>query len=176
MTKQTLVWGQKVSKEFKEKVIAIAQRLGTKPDYLMAIMAFETGGTFDPAQRNLGNPKSGPVGLIQFTELGVKSIGTTKEALLKMSGVEQLDYVEKFLNHKSYMGLSKLEDLYAAVHWPVAVGHDVGYVMYSKHAGAAGRNYRSNSGLDANKDGKVSLKEAAAKVQKKLGEGEAYRG
>jgi hypothetical protein len=168
--------GKKVTKEFKEKVIDIAKRLGTKPDYLMAIMAFETGGTFDPAQQNHANPVHGPVGLIQFTGRGAESVGTTKEALLKMSDIEQLDYVEEFLNKKKYMGLSKLEDLYAAVHWPAATGRKDDYVLYSKQEGKAGKNYRSNAPLDANKDGKVTLKEAAAMVRAKLDEGEAYRG
>lgn len=172
----TVVWGQRVAPDFKEKVIKIATNLGTDPDYLMAIMAFETGETFDPAQRNHANPTNGPVGLIQFTHDGAAAVGKTKAELATMTALEQLDYVEKFLMAKKHKGLERLEDLYAAVHYPVATGRDLDYVLYKKAEGKAGRNYRANSGLDINNDGSVTLREAATKVREKLVEGERYRG
>jgi hypothetical protein len=173
---ETVVWGTKVSKEFKARVILMAKNLGTKADYLMAIMAFETGATFDPAQKNLANPTNGPVGLIQFTAVAAKEVGKTKAELSAMTAIEQLDYVEVLLMKKKSKGLGRLEDLYAAVHWPKAVGKKDDYVFYQKQEGAAGRNYRANSGLDTDKDDMVTLKEAAAMVRAKMGEGEAYRG
>jgi soluble lytic murein transglycosylase-like protein len=59
-----IAWGAKVSGEFKDKVIAISGRLRMEPDHLMAIMAFETGRSFDPAVTN--HAGSGATGLIQF--------------------------------------------------------------------------------------------------------------
>lgn len=176
---KTIVWGAKVSAEFKAAVIAMADRLGTKADYLMAIMAFETGRSFDSAQKNRANKTSGPVGLIQFTNIGAKSVGTTRDALLKMTPVEQLVYVEKFLEKNKHKGLSKLEDLYAAVHFPAAVGRSVDHVLYSTEKNPT--YYRLNKGLDTTgpdgkPDGKVTLKEAAAKVWELLAEGESFRG
>lgn len=175
---ETVVWGAKVSPEFKKKVIEISKRLGANPDHLMAIMAFETGRTFDPAQRNLASPKNGPVGLLQFTTVGAKSIGTTKDELAKKTALEQLDYVEKFLEQSKKSGLKKIEDLYAAVHWPAAVGKDLSYVLYSKHSQSAKSKlfYDSNKGFDENKDGNITLEEAAKKVKAALAEGELYRG
>lgn len=170
-----LVWGKKVTKEFRQKVIDIATRLGADPDHLMAIMAFETGATFDPKQRNLRDPVNGPVGLIQFTTTGATAVGTTKAKLAEMDALTQLDYVEKFLAKKKEAGLAKIEDLYAAVHWPAATGKPIDHVLYTKQEGDAGRNYRSNAGLDLNNDGKVTLGEAAQKVKDKLLEGESYR-
>ncbi|MEM1242213.1 MAG: hypothetical protein AAGI45_20465, partial [Cyanobacteria bacterium P01_H01_bin.26] len=41
-----------VPPEFQAKVNEMAGRLGMNPDYLMAVMGFETGGTFDPSIRN----------------------------------------------------------------------------------------------------------------------------
>src|SRR3546814_1014390 len=41
-----------VTPEFINEVEAMAARLGTKPEYLMAVMSFETGGSFSPAQAN----------------------------------------------------------------------------------------------------------------------------
>lgn len=173
---ETVVWGAKVSPEFKKKVIEISKRLGANPNHLMAIMAFETGRTFDPAQRNLANPKNGPVGLLQFTRVGAESIGTTKDELVKKTALEQLDDVEKFLAQSKKSGLKKIEDLYAAVHWPVAVGKDLSYVLYSKHSAKSKQFYDSNKGFDENKDGNITLEEAAKKVKAALEEGELYRG
>ena len=51
-----------VTAEFIKEVEKIAERLKTKPEYLLAAMSFETGGTFDPAKRN----GIGATGLIQF--------------------------------------------------------------------------------------------------------------
>ena len=59
-----LAWGAKVSAAFRNKVRAIASELGTDPNFLMAAMAFETGRSFSPSQRNQAG--SGAVGLIQF--------------------------------------------------------------------------------------------------------------
>lgn len=177
MAEVTVAWGNKVSAEFKERVIQMAATLGTKPDYLMAIMAFETGGTFDPAQKNLANPTGGPVGLIQFTEVAANALGTTKGELVKLTAVKQLDYVEKHLMRKKDLGLSKVQDLYAAVHWPAATGKPLSHVLYSKTGSKQSQMfYRKNAGLDLDKNGQVTLEEAAKKVEQALKEGEQYRG
>ena len=57
-----LIWGAKVSCEFRKKVIEIANRLGKDPDLLMAGMALETGRSFSPT----AGKGSSYVGLIQF--------------------------------------------------------------------------------------------------------------
>lgn len=175
MSEGTVVWGTKVSPEFRARVQKMATNLGTKADYLMAIMAFETGRTFDPAQKNGANPSGGPVGLIQFTAVAVAALGITKAEIVKLTAVGQLDYVEKHLMKKKHLGLSRLEDLYAAVHWPVATGKPLGYVLYSK--AKSPKFYNANKGFDVfPADGKVTLKEAAKKVEDLLKEGEQYRG
>jgi hypothetical protein len=177
MADVTVVWGQRVSNDFKQKVLKLADELGTKADYLMAIMAFETGGSFDPAQKNRADPQHGPVGLIQFTSTAARSLGTTKAALVKMTAEEQLGCVEQYLKRYKHLGLSKLEDLYAAVHWPAATGRSLDYVLYRENGSRASqRDYRANRGFDADHDGTVTLGEAAAKVRAKLAEGEAFRG
>ena len=58
-------------------------------------MSFETGGEFSPATKN--RMQSGATGLIQFTDKTAKGLGTTTEALAKMTPEQQLDYVEKYL-------------------------------------------------------------------------------
>jgi len=79
-------------------------RLGTKynvpPMALMAIMDFETGGSFDPAEPNQAG--SGATGLIQFMPKTARSLGTTTAELAQMSQTEQLVYVEKYFDQFGY--------------------------------------------------------------------------
>ena len=77
-----------------DKIVEIAKDLGVNPNYLMAAMSFETGGTFSPAIRSFSG--SGATGLIQFMGPTARSLGTTTTALAKMSPEEQLDYVKKY--------------------------------------------------------------------------------
>jgi hypothetical protein len=162
-----LVWGAKVSPAFRKKVVDISARLGTQPDYLMACMAFESAGTFDPAKRNAVG--SGAVGLIQFMPSTAKGLGTSVDALAAMSPEEQLDYVEKyFVPQKGKV--ATIEDLYMAILWPRAVGKALEYVLFEKPSTA----YTQNSGLDHNGDGKVTKFEAAASVRAMLTKGKAY--
>jgi soluble lytic murein transglycosylase-like protein len=69
---------ESTSREFQEKVVQIAERLGTNPNFLMAVMSFETGGTFSPSVRNQAG--SGAVGLIQFMPRTAQGLGLTKRA------------------------------------------------------------------------------------------------
>lgn len=106
---------------FKNKVTQIANRLGVPFNHLMAIMDLESAGTFNPAIKN----SLGYVGLIQFGAAAAKDLGTTTEALQKMTRLQQLDYVEKYFNMwKSKLKISKFNDfvdLYLVVLYPAAV-------------------------------------------------------
>ncbi len=172
-TDQKLVWGNKVSKEFRDKVIQISKDLGIDANNLMAIMAFETGGTFSASVKN-GNVA---IGLLQFTASGAESIGTTKEALGKMTNVEQLDSVKEYLGNftdkNGKTRLNSLEDMYMAVHWPAAIGKSNDYVLYQDNGGK-NKIYNLNKGLDINKDGKVTKAEAASRVRDMLSLGQKY--
>ena len=59
---------------FVEKVKEVSKRIGVDPNWLMAIMHFETAGTFSPSITN----SLGYVGLIQFGASARKTLGTTK--------------------------------------------------------------------------------------------------
>lgn len=176
---QFLGWNAKVTKEFSDKVIELSKRLGVDPNVLMAIMAFESGRTFSPTAG------SSAVGLIQFTKAGAKYVGVTKDQLKGMTAIEQLDYVEKFLDNPRYKNsdgttkLSSINDFYMAIHWPAAVGKPDSYVLYSKDDSEDGITpdyYTPNKGLDinGNNDGKVTKDEAAAQAHKLYEEGKKY--
>jgi hypothetical protein len=149
---------------FVQKVDEIASDLGASPEHLLAVMNFETGGTFSPTEKNKAG--SGATGLIQFMPATAKEITgeQTKEAaikaLSKMSATEQLDYVKKYL--EPFKGkLNSLEDVYMAVLWPKAVGKDSEYALFKEGTKA----YWQNRGLDINEDGIITKAEASKKVE-----------
>lgn len=161
--KTSIAWGKKVSPEFKAKANSVAANLQVDIDHLMAIMAFETGESFSPSIRN---PASNAIGLIQFLPSTATNLGTSTEALSRMSAVEQLAYVEQyFLPYKGT--LQSLEDAYMAVLWPKAIGKGSNSVLFSDPTA----EYTQNRGLDLNSDGNITKDEASAKVRDTLTKG-----
>lgn len=142
----------------QQKVEAIEERLGMEPGSLLAVMRFETGGTFDPAERNRAG--SGATGLIQFIPSTAKGLGTSTDALAKMSAEDQLEYVEKYF--QPYKGkLKTLDDTYMAVLYPKAIGKPEWYPLFTKGTKA----YEQNAGLDREKKGMVTKADAVARVR-----------
>jgi hypothetical protein len=159
-----IAWGAHVSAAFRRKVIEIAGRLAMDPNHLMAIMAFETGRSFDPSETN--HAGSGATGLIQFMPATARALGTSTASLARMSAIDQLDYVEAYL--APYAGrMQDLPSAYMAVLYPRAVDKEPGYVLFRKGSKA----YKLNRGLDLNGDGQITKAEAAAKVAALLAEG-----
>ena len=146
--------GPYVTQAFLDKVLSVANQLSANPDDLMAVMAAESG--INPYAVNAG---SGATGLIQFMPSTATGLGTSSAALLKMNAVDQLDYVYKYLAR--FTGkLKTISDVCVAVLWPAAVGQPDSYVLFSQGSSA----YAANSGLDTNKDGNVTIGEAAQRL------------
>lgn len=150
----------------------IARRLDIRPEWLAAVMSFETGGSFDPAQKNhwaehqaaaMGKPYSGAIGLIQFMPSTARMLGTTSEALATMSFKAQLVYVEKYFAGAK---MNSLEDVYLKVFYPAAMGKADDYVVGRKgDPNFAGRVYEQNAGFDKNADGIVTRGEICATIR-----------
>jgi len=152
---------ENVSEEFKQKVIQIAEDIETDPNFLMAIMSFESGRSFSPKKKN---PLSGATGLIQFMPETAQGLGTSTAALAKMTAVQQLDFVAQ--HFKPFRGrLKTLEDAYMAVLFPKAIGKGSGFVLFKKGT----VRYRQNRGLDGDGDGLITVGEAAKRVRDGLG-------
>ena len=156
-----LCFGAKVSPYFRSYVREIGARLGVDPNYLMACIAFETGRTFSPSIRNAAG--SGAIGLIQFMPSTAQALGTTTEALSKMSAVQQLAYVEKYFRPRKGE-LKTLSDVYMAILWPGAIGKPEDYVLFRESDRNHPKRYIQNRGLDWNDDGKITKAEASASV------------
>lgn len=129
--------------EFLAKVEEISSKLGIKSEWLMAVMAFESG--LNPKSVN---NQSGATGLIQFMPSTAKALGTSTSALKSMSNVQQLDYVYKYL--VTYKGkMTNLAHVYLTVFYPAAVGKPDSYVIGAKGSKISEQNpalRSSNSG------------------------------
>lgn len=145
--------------DFINAVDDLAFELGAVPQDLLRVMAFETGNTFDPSQKNRAG--SSAVGLIQFVEATAKDLGTSTTELAGMTRVEQLEYVSTFLKQK-LKGIEDpdIGDLYMAVLYPRAVGKANDYILFE----GGTRNYVKNRGLDLNQDGFITKGEAVDKM------------
>lgn len=144
-----------VTGDFLRGVEGIAKRMGTKPEYLLSVMSFETGGTFSPSLTN----RIGATGLIQFLPSTAEGLGTTTANLRQLSSTEQLKYVEKYFDSPSFKGkLGSVEGLYTAVLSGRARA-DSNDVLFTKGTKAYDQNP-----LDWNGDGKITAGEAATPV------------
>lgn len=149
-----------VTPAFISKVEAMAERLGTQPEYLLAVMSFESG--FSPSIRN--HAGSGATGLIQFMPGTAAELGTTTDALARMSAVDQLDYVERYFNNRSDPGqLDTLEGVYTTVLYG-SPRPDPDSTLFSQGTAA----YRMNAPLDLNNDGRITAGEATSFVRDRI--------
>ncbi|MCW2792269.1 MAG: hypothetical protein JWO76_1367, partial [Nocardioides sp.] len=148
-----------VTPEFLRGVEGVAQRVGARPEHLMAAMSFETGGTFASDVRN---PRSSATGLIQFMDGTARGLGTTTGDLARMTPTEQLTYVERYF--EPYRGrLGDLESVYTTI--LSGRPHEAGDVLFSQGQAA----YGPNRELDFNHDGRITAAEATSAVRNRLG-------
>lgn len=165
-----LAWGAKVSKEFRARVRQIESNLGINANWLMAIMAFETGRSLDPATTSLAG--SGATGLIQFIPSTARYLGTSTTALARMTAVQQLDYVERYFEDYARR-IRNIGDAYMAVLWPAGINKPDSYVMWEK-TGTYARQYAQNAGLDKDRNDQITRGEAVERVNKSYMEGLKY--
>ena len=139
---------------FINKVNEVSNYLGINPNWLMAVINFESAGTFSPS---IENHITGAVGLIQFMPNTARSLGTSVSQLANMSAEDQLDYVKAYYNQfkskiKSYI------DLYFATFFPAAIGKAGNYVLQTSSI-PPGVIAASNPIFDINQDGKITKQE-----------------
>lgn len=145
-----------ITPAFLQEVEAMAERLGTHPEYLLAAMSFESNLRPDAV-----NATSGATGLIQFMDSTAAGLGTSTEALRGMSAMDQLKYVEKYL--EPFKGqLNSMEAVYTSI-LSGSPKADPDTVLFD--SGAA---YSQNAALDLNHDGRITAGEATGKVREKV--------
>ncbi|HVF45022.1 MAG TPA: peptidoglycan-binding protein [Pyrinomonadaceae bacterium] len=169
-TIQGVAGNRNVTPEFRRAVAAMAERLGTRPEYIMAVMSFETGGTFSPSKENRSTHATGLIQFMPDTARGMLAedgrevtAARAREIFAAMTPLEQLRYVERYFAQRKFNGrLGTLEGTYTAVLSGQARSNGDDVVF------APGRNYNANSGLDWNHDGQITAAEAANPVAFRL--------
>ena len=143
---------------FWTELQAMAERLKTEPAWLLNVMASES--LFNPKARN-GLPGQTASGLLQFIESTARSMGTTTEAIRRMSPVEQLRMVEKYLT--PFRGrLGSQADVYLAVFRGFIIeGGDASVVAPLDGSNKERRIYALNKWLDFDGDGEITKGELA---------------
>ncbi len=139
---------------FVASVIDYSASLGIDPNWLMAVMYFETAGTFSASIRN---PYSNATGLIQFMPSTAIGLDTTIDELALMSAEEQLYYVHLYYypyRHK----IKSYVDLYLATFFPAAMGKDESYILQTRNISASAIA-DVNSVFDLNNDRQISVGE-----------------
>lgn len=120
-------WSNKLNCDERKKVLQVCANIWgedkkkDKASELMAIMHLETIRTFSPSKKGVSASGTKYIGLIQFSATTAKNIGTTYEALEKMTFIEQMDYVEKYLKQNKDK-MKTLVDFYLQVIKPSDVG------------------------------------------------------
>ncbi len=148
--------------EFKAKVIEISQKLGINPNWLMLVFYIETAAAVYKIINHRIQNSIGATGLIQFLKSTAIQLGTTTEALKRMSNIEQLDYVYKYL--LPYRGKMKsLQDVYLAVFFPAAIGKPDDWVIQTKTISAE-KIASQNQLYDLNRDKKITVGEIKQKI------------
>lgn len=131
-----LIFANKVKtnrEQFIKRVIEISRLLKIDPNWLMILINAESAGTFSASVKN---PKGGATGLIQFMPNTAKGLGTSTDALAKMTNVQQLDYVYKYF--KPYTGkIKSYYDLYLATFFPAVIGKPDNTVLQTKKLSAS---------------------------------------
>lgn len=126
---------------------------GYNKDSLLNVMLFETAGTLSPSIRN---PVSGATGLIQFMKPTALALGTTQEALAKMTVEDQLIYVRRYFHYNGYhqkiLASNDPLDIYLAVLYPALIGKPDTGIMAVKGS----KTYTQNAGLDRDKNGQIT--------------------
>jgi Transglycosylase SLT domain len=137
---------------------AIARRLKTEPAWLLNVIASES--LFDHTARNELSGQTA-TGLLQFIESTARNMGTTTEAIRRMSPVEQLRLVERYLT--PFRGrLNNLANVYLAVFRGFIVkGGEAAVVAPLDGSSREQRIYSLNRWLDFDGDAKIVKGELA---------------
>lgn len=162
---------EKMSEQFVKDLLTMCFRLKLDPTAVASVIAFESN--FLPSVKN---PYSGATGLIQFMPKTAAKLGTSTDALSRMSAEQQLLYVERYLVGAGSSRVRDTADVYMCVFWPAAIGKPLSYVLTRRPDKA----YTQNKALDQTGDGAITKGEAARFVlgiyDKAVAAGEFARG
>lgn len=158
--------------QFIAKVLEISRALNINPNWLMTVMKSESG-----LNHRITN-SIGCAGLIQFCEPTISGLGTTAQALISMSNVEQLDFVYKYYNfHKTNTlkggNFKGVFDLYLCTFYPYALTQSDDFVLGSEQSDSWARLVgQQNKPFDLNGDGYIQKFEFKKWIANNYGTGD----
>lgn len=122
-----------------------------KPEWLLKVFLREAN-----LNTKAINKLTKAVGIIQFMPKTARYLGTSTTELYNMSFIEQLDYVEKYLEK---MGKGKkirsYEDLYLLIFYPKALSKSDNFVIGRYNS----TFFRQNKYMDINRDKKITVRD-----------------
>jgi peptidoglycan hydrolase-like protein with peptidoglycan-binding domain len=143
-------------------LLAVSAAIGTQAEYLLGVMKAESDIRADAV-----NPHGHATGLIQFMPDTQRRLGWTAgwEAFSRLSAVEQLPFVERYFRPYARYGLNSTGRLYQATFLPatLSLGSDPGVVIADSNGLNAGA-YRSNSGLDHDHKGTITVGDLSHRI------------
>jgi hypothetical protein len=137
--------------DFIAKLKTVATNLGIDPNWLMAVINWESAGSFSADKTN----SIGATGLIQFMPKTAIGLGTTTAQLRQMTAVQQLDFVYKYYySYRKY--LKSYGDLYLATIFPLSLGKTDDWVI--KGGGISAQTFaKHNPAFDKDGNGIVTV-------------------
>ena len=124
--------------DFNRKLQLVADKLGVNAGDLMKIIKHESGG-----RPTAQDPWGVSAGLIGFTGGTARSLGTTKEELLKMSAVDQLDYVYRYYKMVGLKPGSDVGNMYMLTFMPAYAYASDDTVLGQQGGGTLGNTHLS---------------------------------
>jgi hypothetical protein len=153
---------------FVKKIKEISNKLQINPNWLMAIMYFESARTFSPSKGN----NIGCYGLIQFCPDRGKNYKTVNGKQYLMSDIKKMDYSTQlnlvYEYYKPYSGkLKSYSDTYFVTFFPLAIGKPDDWVIEGGGF-TAKQIYNSNPAFRYEKDDKIRVWEVKKKILENL--------
>jgi hypothetical protein len=155
---------QKLTPQEILKVVEVSAKLEINPNWLLAVIYFETAKSFSPSKTNT----IGSVGLIQFTKdkagVAYKTINGKQYNLSdigKMDFTQQMDLVHEYfkeVRRTSGKSLKSFIDVYLAVFFPLALNQSPSFILQTKSL-TSSLIAKQNPIFDRNKDGQITKSE-----------------
>jgi murein DD-endopeptidase MepM/ murein hydrolase activator NlpD len=145
-------------KPFIDEVNRVSKKFNIDSGDLLGLMWSES--RMNPAAKN---PKGSASGLIQFIESTAKGLGTTTSDIRKMTRVQQMPLVEKYLDSVGLPKGASAGQLYTAVFLPAYVKKPANFVL----AESGSKIYNLNKGLDVDNNGQITIDDLSRTISKK---------
>lgn len=144
-------------KDMEKIIINVSINIGCNPNWLMAVIMSESGG--NPQADNAGIA----VGLIQFTSIACKDLGTTKANIKSLTAYEQFSWINKYYTRDITFRNRRPKhpgDMYLATFAPAYIGKPWEFAIYRYPEKA----YTQNPGFDLNRKGYISVGDVTNRI------------